>query len=246
MPRLFLQNRRTFVKAGAAFTTSAGLLPYTQAVRANDIEPHFFLHLFFPGGMDATCAFDARPMAMTAAEQQINYIGEDPVEMTGKNGGRTLRSNLVKPILPFFDQFSLINGIIMAPDFDGHEDNQSLLLTGNPLGGTSFHGTLGTHLKCPVSTIINGARMVSDSKVETIGGVRMNSRAAAELSKNLGAAGLLDDQPRLNQFLRDRFSVKPNERGSFAKTKLLMERAVGGINDLSTAIGQLESSPYRR
>ena len=235
-------NRRTFFKGTAATATSLGILGNGQLLKANaeKAEPHFFLQLFLPGGMDASYTFDGRPLAMTAAELIQNYIGKDPVVFAGSNGGKSLRTDLVNPLMPYLDRFSVLNGVLMAPDFDGHEDNQSVLLTGNPLGGSSFHGVLGRNFRTPVSTIIGGAAMVSDSRVDTQLGVRLTAKTAKDLSQRLGVGTRIAEDPRFNQFLKTRFAVGRKEEGSFAKTKLMMGQAVNEIPVLSKAIGSME------
>jgi uncharacterized protein (DUF1501 family) len=240
MARFVLQNRRSFLATSAAATAGLSLNFGSRRATAAATEPHFFLHLFFPGGMDATYTFDARPLAMTAAKLQQNYIGKEPTAYAGVNGTRALRTELVNPVLPFLDRFSVLNGVVMAPDFDGHEDNQSVLLTGNPLGGSSFHGILGNILGTPVSAIIGGANMVSDNRVDTAGGVRLTAKNAKEMSKKLSSGSRLGSDQRLNQFFKRRFAVGPDESGSFAKSKVLMGQAISEIPGLSGAIASME------
>jgi uncharacterized protein (DUF1501 family) len=235
-------DRRSFCKTGAATAAGLGVLGKSQILRADEqkAEPHFFLQLFLPGGMDASYTFDARPLSMTAAELIQNYIGKEPTMMTGSNGNTCLRTELVNPLLPFLDRFSVLNGVMMAPDFDGHEDNQSVLLTGNPLGGSSFHGALGRNFRTPVSTIIGGVRLVSDDRVDTPLGVRLNLKTAKDLSQRLGVGAKISEDPRMDQFLKKRFAVGAKEDGSFAKTKFKMGQAVKEIPALSKAISSME------
>ena len=82
--------------------------------------------------------FDARPLAMTAAGKIQNYLGQDPAPWTGKNGLITGATSLVKPLSPFKDRFSVMNGVVMTPSFDGHAQNMNFLFTGDPFGGDSF------------------------------------------------------------------------------------------------------------
>jgi hypothetical protein len=242
MPSFKFSSRRSFFKGSLASAAGVGILGRSSVLKAEieKAEPHFFLQLFLPGGMDTSYTFDSRPLAMTAAKLIQNYIGKEPVQIEGSNGNKSLRTELVNPLLPYLDRFSVLNGVLIAPDFDGHEDNQSMILTGNPLGGSSFHGTLGRNFRTPVSTILGGARMVSDSRVDTPLGVRLNSKTAKDLSQKLGVGARISDDPRMDQFLKKRFAVDHNESGSFAKTKLKMGQAVKKIPTLSEAISSMD------
>jgi uncharacterized protein (DUF1501 family) len=116
------------------------MLPGENLLQAQDRtdDPHFFLLIVLNGGADPSYMFDARPLEMTAAGQIQNYLGMAPDSLTGKNGGKTLASPLVKPLMKFTDSLSVLNGVMMAPSFDGHLQNMNVLFTGDPFGGGSF------------------------------------------------------------------------------------------------------------
>src|SRR5262249_57483495 len=67
-----------------------------------------------------------------------NYLKQEPAPFSGRNGTGTLATSLVKPLLPFRDRFSILNGVYMTPSFDGHLQNMNFLFTGNAFGGDSF------------------------------------------------------------------------------------------------------------
>lgn len=134
-------NRRDFVRLslGAAGTMCFPLLSRTaRAAFAVQGDPHFFLQIMFPGGMDPTYLFDARPLALTQAGVIQNYMGAEPTEWAGTNGGRSFATRLVEPLKPYRDRFSVMNGVLMAMGFDGHDQNMNFLFAGDPFGGESY------------------------------------------------------------------------------------------------------------
>ena len=133
-------TRRNMLKislagAGTLILPGSGLLP--AAAQSVD-EPHFFLMIVLNGGADCSYMFDARPLSMTKAGKIQNYLKQDPAPFSGRNSTGTLATSLVKPLLPFRDRFSILNGVYMTPSFDGHLQNMNFLFTGNPFGGDSF------------------------------------------------------------------------------------------------------------
>ncbi len=137
-----VQTRRDVLKFGLAGAATL-LLPNFSFLGPAEAEalaedPHFFLMIVLSGGADSSYMFDARPLAMTAAGKIQNYLGQDPAPWTGSNGLITGATSLVKPLSPFRDRFSVVNGVVMTPSFDGHAQNMNFLFTGDPFGGDSF------------------------------------------------------------------------------------------------------------
>ncbi len=129
--RIGLGGAATLILPGAGFPAAAN----AEAMRE---DPHFFLMIVLKGGADTSYMFDARPLAMTAAGRIQNYLGEDPEPWTGFNGVSAAATSLVKPLAPYSHCFSVLNGVVMTPSFDGHEQNMNFLFTGDPFGGSSF------------------------------------------------------------------------------------------------------------
>src|SRR5262249_58154418 len=132
-------SRRDVLKL-AAFGGGTLLLPngdFLAAAEPNP-DPHFFLLVVLGGGADSSYMFDARPLSMTKAGKIQNYLGQEPASFTGRNGTSTLATSLIKPLQPFRDRFSVLNGVYMTPSFDGHLQNMNFLFTGNAFGGDSF------------------------------------------------------------------------------------------------------------
>lgn len=132
-------SRRDLLK----FATLGGATLMLPGLGARDAsaaapDPHFFFLIVLNGGADPSYMFDARPLSMTRAGLIQNYLHEEPWPWRGSNGVTTLATSLVKPLLPFHDRFSVLNGVVMAPSFDGHQQNMNFLFAGNPFGGDSF------------------------------------------------------------------------------------------------------------
>jgi hypothetical protein len=134
-----IPSRRDVLRFGA-FGAGTLLLPRASfpAPASPDADPHFFLLVVLNGGADSSYMFDARPLSMTKAGKIQNYLGKDPSPWTGTNGVTTLATSLTKPLAPFRDRFSVLNGVFMAPSFDGHLQNMNFLFSGQPFGGDSF------------------------------------------------------------------------------------------------------------
>lgn len=182
-------SRRSFCK-GLGLGFGASLLPISRLAFSNIAEePHFFLQVVLPGGMDATYTFDARPLAMTRAKLLQNYLGDEPIRLTGANGQATWRTRLVDPIMKFHDRFSIINGVIMVPEFDGHPNNVSFLMTGNAFGG---EGQL-PHLN------ESGSRKPLDY-VQVGAGSLLTELSNTGGSVPLSTAGMMNLQKRIDQF----------------------------------------------
>jgi hypothetical protein len=138
-------NRRTLLSSALRHLAGSGIIlcpgpAYGQAYTREKEEPHFLLILFVSGGIDSTYLWDARPLSHRKAKLQTNYFAS-PVEPTvweGMNGGKTLVTHLMKPLEKFREHFSILNGVMMADSFDGHEQNINLTFTGNAFGGDWF------------------------------------------------------------------------------------------------------------
>jgi len=138
-PKPMHPSRREVLRFGGL---GAGTLLFARSSFASsisaDADPHFFLLVVLNGGADSSYMFDARPLSMTRAGKIQNYLGKEPDPWIGKNGGKALSTSLIKPLAAFRDRFSVLNGVCMAPSFDGHLQNMNFLFAGKPFGGDSF------------------------------------------------------------------------------------------------------------
>lgn len=137
-----LYSRRQILSFGLGGAASlyfpGSAFPAQASTEAMADDPHFFLMIVLKGGADTSYMFDARPLGMTEAGRIQNYLGTEPLPWEGRNGTVAAASSLTKPLLPHRDRFSILNGIIMTPRFDGHQQNMNFLFTGDPFGGNSF------------------------------------------------------------------------------------------------------------
>jgi uncharacterized protein (DUF1501 family) len=238
-------TRRRFLSIAAAGGGTLLLPPIGARETANAAarDPHFFLLIVLNGGADPAYMFDARPLAMTRAGRIQNYLGQEPIPWRGRNGIATLASPLVKPLLPFRDWFSVLNGVYMTPGFDGHQQNMNFLFAGNPFGGESFipHLNLAETGRAPASL---DAVSPSDALPVNV------DNHSAVVSVNPWAAGVLagklrDIEPAqsgapsaspLADFVRARVAANAEGPGRFAAGSRLM---LGGLDGAPTVHRQL-------
>src|SRR5262245_43055308 len=236
-------TRRDFLKislagAGTLVLPGAGLLP---AVAQAPEEPHFFLMIVLNGGADSSYMFDARPLSMTKAGKIQNYLGQEPAPFAGRNGTSTLATSLIKPLLPFRDRFSILNGVYMTPSFDGHLQNMNFLFTGNAFGGDSFipHLNLPETGREPQS--LDGI-MSSDPVVVTInnhsGVVPLVPKAVAGLAKSLKQTPPLAGD-ELTAFIRGRMTANADGPGRLSAAAALMRSGLDKSPRVHQQLAQL-------
>jgi len=238
-------TRRDFLKislagAGTLILPGAGLLP--AAAQAPE-EPHFFLMIVLNGGADSSYMFDARPLSMTKAGKIQNYLGQEPAPFAGRNGTSTLATSLIKPLLPFRDRFSILNGVYMTPSFDGHLQNMNFLFTGNAFGGDSFipHLNLPETGREPQS--LDGI-MSSDPVVVTVnnhsGVVPLMPRSVTGLAKSLKQTPPLAGD-ELTDFIRGRMTANADGPGRLSAASALMRSGLDQSPRVHQQLAQLTS-----
>jgi hypothetical protein len=217
-------SRRDVLRSGLG-TASIALLPWSGRAFgrsvARDAEPHYFMQIMLPDGLDCSYMFDARPLAMTAANLQSNYLAEEPTQWTGSNGQSTWATRLVQPLAPFRDRFSVLNGVVMAASFDGHDQNTNQLFTGNPFGGESFV----PHLNAGDGrTSIDYVQMGLLYADVTNAGASMPVQPASAyaLVNRLRAAAQLEEADPLWRFVKSRMAAAGQGRGRFSAAAGLM------------------------
>jgi uncharacterized protein (DUF1501 family) len=236
------QNRREFLKASAALGLLPGFLP--ASARAGD-DPHFFLLISVPNptGLDASYLFDSRPLAMTQAGVIQNYRGTDPAQWKGTNGVTTLATELTKPLEPFRSYFTVVNGVVMAVGFDGHDQNFNQLFTGDAFGGESFVPHLNPpqagHF--PLDGIQRGK--IKAQLSNTDGTVPLTSLTGAALVKSLAGVPKLDSGTAFFSHLMSRFSALSGSSGSFSLGSAAMQTAFTQSPALAAMFSQLQLTP---
>jgi uncharacterized protein (DUF1501 family) len=243
-------NRRGVIKsAGGLAIGSLGTaaVPSLFTAKADphpkgSSEPHFLLNIVFRPGWDPSYICDARPLAMTQAGKIQNYLNEEPVQLTGANGGTCLVTSKFAPLKPFFDQgqLSIVNGVHMAATFDGHEQNLNFLLTGNPFGGESFIPHLNNgQTPAPIDFLQNGFLY---GTVITNGGAGVNltpdtAKALVNSAKSIGA---IDSNSPLLKYVGQRLNLAGSGDGRLAKGAREMSAGLTASAPLSDRMRQIE------
>ncbi len=213
-------TRRDFLRIGLGGAGTL-LLPGVRAAVAvsPEAEPHFFFMIVLSGGADSSYMFDARPLAMTKAGRIQNYLGREAYPWQGRNGATTLASPLVKPLEPFRDRFSILNGVVMTPSFDGHLQNMNFLFTGNAFGGDSFipHLNLAETGRAPHSLDAILLDQPPDATLTNHSGVvPLAPGAAAGLATTLRQIAPLEDGDEIANFVRRRMAANAGGPGRLA------------------------------
>lgn len=198
-------------------------------------DHHFYLHIQIESGLDVQYLFDSRPLDMTTKKLIANYHTEERIPYIGTNGQATLRTVLTNPLMKWSDRFSVINGVVMSASFDGHEQAENMLLTGNPFGGESFipwMNTKGRPLDYVQTAPLNLSALTNKS-----GGIELDAVRCQGLAQSMGALQSQGDLLKSRQAQSERLG-----RGgtSFAASARSMAKALGGVTDLSALFGSVQ------
>jgi hypothetical protein len=213
-----LGGAATLLLPGASFLSRASAAPAGE-------DPHFFLMIVMNGGADTSYMFDGRPLSMTAAGKIQNYLGKNPTPWTGKNGMAAAATSLVKPLKPFKDRFTVLNGVLMTPSFDGHAQNMNYLFTGDPFGGDSFI----PHLNLPetgrkpgaVDAIVPADRADFNGANQS-GVIPLEPKVLRGLPERLRQLPPAHANDPLTDFVRSRIEAVASGQGSLAEGARLM------------------------
>jgi len=243
-------NRRQFLKWGAIAGTGAFFFPsmVTKALAKSAFQqnedPHFFLMITMPlsSGLDNSYLFDARPLEMTKNGIIQNYRKSgDPTPWLGSNGISTLATDIVKPLLPFKSDFSIVNGALMDIGFDGHDQNINFLFTGDPFGGESFVPTLNQGNQSPkeLDAILRGRYSVTQKNGSQT--VPLSPSGAKNLISALQRIPPLAPQSDLFQFLMSRFDANSSGPGGFSSASGMMKNAFSNSSHLAAMMTQINA-----
>jgi hypothetical protein len=214
-------SRRQLLQMGLYGTGALALssLGLPQRAWAQGEEPHFFLQLFFDGGMDSSYLFDARPLEMTKNGKIQNYLGVEPKVWTGANGVSTFVTDIVKPLETFQNDFSILNGVMIAPTFDGHPQNINQLFTGNVFGGSSFIPHLNVksaqRSTCPIDALQSGFLQLD---ADNLGNqIPLDLPSFQIMQSRIQRAPPIDTQNPVMSFIRQRMEALGKGAGSFSQ-----------------------------
>jgi len=240
-------SRRDLLKyAGSGALTCLAVPSFTPRIaNAEEKDPHFILQVIFPGGMDTHYLFDARPLEMTKNKLIQNYIGEEPNIWTGSNGQSTLATKLTNPLKPYKDYFSIINGVVMDPTFDGHEQNMAFWYTGNPFGGEFFMPHLNK-LGLPLDYADIGEGQVFVMMSNTSKGVPLTNKSMKGLTEKIKKLPRLGSESHLfNHVNRRMKAISQIGNGRFSGGAWAMQDALQNISSLSDRISHLKLTETR-
>jgi hypothetical protein len=234
-------DRRSFTVLGA---TAAGacLIP-RGALAQQASDPHFFLQIVLPGGLDPTYTFDARPLSFVAAQKHANYDTAERIRRVGANGGECWSTGLVKALDPFKDRFSVVNGVVMLPLFDGHENNTSFMMTGDAFSGNSQLPDLNLAPAAPLDYVRMGGGSLLAQLNNAGNSVPLSPRAAKSFSERLAKLPPLTGKTPLKTFLKDRMVLAGRGKGSFSAAARAIDQALDRMPDLAEALRTIEVEP---
>lgn len=230
-------TRRNFLKVslgGATLCVLDSFAPMMSWAAQN--EPHYFLHLIFPGGFDCTYMFDGRPLSMTKAQKIQNYSGVEPNLWEGSNGTSTWAAVGTKPLESYKNDITIVNGVLMTPAFDGHLQNMNYLLTGNPFGGASFMPLLNTE-SLPLDGIISGD--IYADQVNFSNFVPLTSADAKTLVESVRLKTPLNPTNQVWQYINSRYAANSGKR-SFSSSAAKMNSSIPSAARLEEYIRGVE------
>lgn len=242
-------NRRDFLNStlrlsGSLFLANS-FFPYTSACAEEGADDHFFIQIFLGQGTDASYLFDARPLEMTANGKLANYIGKEPTLYKGTNGTTCWTTEIVAAMKSHLDVVSIVNGVVMSPAFDGHDQNSNMFFSGNPFGGESFVPHLNKFAgsgfyKRPIdafqsgflqTTVTNGAETVA-----------MNADATVRMADLLTLKPVLDPAGKPSSFINSRLNNFEYGSGQFSKATIQYRDSFGKVPQLADLLKKVKLS----
>lgn len=239
-------GRREFLASAAGLAAAQGLMPMhalggilgsSRYVRYREEDAHFFLHVYMANGLDFHTLFDSRPLEMTAAKLIHDPMGNEPTLWQGSNGGKTWATALTAPLAKYRDRFSVLNGVVMLPDFNGHFENSNYTHTGNAFGGdalypmvreSSKHGTVldavGNSYVFANINNLNGTMVVSPESLQ-------------KLKTKLTTAASLAPSSKVFKYVVDSYVRSSQSGGFFSQGSRAMAQ---GLLDSPVAIKRLQ------
>ncbi len=249
-----MQTRRNFLKLGLAGAGSLMISPWEFAYAARGAvtaataaDPHFFLMIVLNGAADSSYMFDARPLSMTKAGKIQNYWSknnEEPSVWQGANGQTCLASSLIKPLIPYKNRFSILNGVMMTPTFDGHLQNMNFLFSGGPFGGESFIPHLNAADTGVTPDSLDGLN-VGEELPATVSNhssvVPLDPDGVSEFSAKLKKIKPPSGGTELMDFIRGRMSTLSSGTGRFSKGAALMSGGINGAPGLHEQLTRIKA-----
>ncbi len=220
------------------------ILPSEFKKNNNPDNDHFFIQVLIQGGLDPLYFFDSRPLEMTQQQLQVNYNTQESSLWLGTNGNSTLAAPATSFLLPYRSYFSVINGVLMADNFDGHDQNMNFYLSGSPFGGEYFGTYLNKFSQFPLDGVINGALLAQLSNLDKT--VPLDSHSGKKLIRELKQLNGASSSAEFNNYLSERMSLSGKGKGRFSVGSKKMEigfKQLPLINYLLASIDLPEDPP---
>lgn len=218
-------SRRKFLAVSTATAAVSLVNPVTSVAqilgraKGEDQDPHFFMHIFLPGGLDFHSMFDSRPLEMTKAGLIHDPMGVEPLRITGTNGGSAFVTELTSNLRSkFADRFSVLNGVMMQPGFNGHPENVAYSLTGNAFGGAAMLPSL--RAAKTTDTILDSffnAPLFGVTVNNIQNSMALNAGSLPNLKNLVSSSKVLKAEHPLFQYLVSRFEAAQTGGGYFGQ-----------------------------
>lgn len=249
-------TRRTFLKSSAA-AASTTMLPFGQLAQGQDQKPHFLLTICISGGMDAAYLWDARSLKMTDQNKIQNYLYKNPkaelilpdpspIQLTGVNGGTTLRTALTNGLMKYQSDLTILNGVTMLTNgFVGHGNNMYYLFSNSPNPGRdSFVPLIGSKGKRPLDSVhIGGFEGDGNGPPTNFGGsIQLFQGQGGGLANVLKNGPTLELQSPLMKHVMARLAANAQGEGMFNIGSKKMESAVGKVPALAETLKSVNAS----
>ena len=210
--------------------------PFSNANTFQEGDEHFFLQVFIPGGFDPSYTFDARPLEMTKNNKAINYFNAEPTLYVGSNGGRCWTTSVAKLLLDFKDDFSILNGVVMSPAFDGHDQNINYFFAGDPFGGENFiphinaASTLGLSI-APLDGVQSGPLRGNFKNVSGV--VPLDPKSTLSIISKISSAPELSLENRIFQHVSSRAEFLSQGLSHFSRASRLIGLGLSAAPNLA-------------
>lgn len=235
-------DRRRLLRLGSASTGLWLMKDFLRpaVARAGEADPHFFLQVMFIGGMDSSYTFDARPLAMTEAKLQVNHGGQAPILYRGSNGQETWMAPYASPLSRHMSDISVLNGVVMMPAFDGHDNNVGFLITGNPFGGEAMMPHLNEGVdKLPLDYALVGKGRLLTTISNSDNSVPLSVESAKAFTGRVQAVQGLGDASPLKTFLLNRMLVNGAGKGKLSAAARAMADSFQRMPPLAASLQDL-------
>jgi hypothetical protein len=239
-----LGRRDLLAKSSAlvAGTSLSSLFGSMSASAIESTEPHFFLQLNVFGGFDQSYLFDSRPLSMVGAGKKALYLNEEPTEWIGSNGHRTLVTPATAPLRAVQSDLTILNGVVMAAQFDGHEQNANFLTTGNPFGGAYFVPHLNHGPNQTLIDFVSTGFFMPFQSDNSQNGVPLNASSLATL-KNRIQQETSANPVQVHEFVRSRMAKVGEGSGKLSLGARQMLAGHSRMSSLSDAVRRMNITP---